>query len=296
MCMNAQIEHWDDIRIAYEVARLGTLSGAAQHLNIHHSTVLRRISSLEKSLNTRLFHRHARGYEPTQAGNSLFQVAASINEQLNTVAGRLHSSDEQVAGRLVITTVDSFVEPLTPWLSEFSLIYPNIQLDIRVDVKKLRLDHGQAHIALRPGSKPTEPDYIAQELMGLSMDLYASKSYLERAGTPTSLEDLKHHSFVSGSVNSGIAFFNWIETNIANENITYRASSVHASIVAVKHGLGIGMINTWPDPDEDVVRLSGNWPVWDNKLWLVTHYLMHRTARVQAFCDFIKHKIATTVV
>ncbi|NRA61690.1 MAG: LysR family transcriptional regulator [Psychrobium sp.] len=53
--MNAQIEPWDDIRVAYVVARLGTLSAAAEQLNIHHSAVLRRISALEKSLNTRLF-------------------------------------------------------------------------------------------------------------------------------------------------------------------------------------------------------------------------------------------------
>jgi len=290
--MNAQIEHWDDIRIAYQVAKLGTLSGAAAQLDIHHSTVLRRISALEKSLNTRLFHRHARGYEPTQAGNTLFQVAATINDQLNTVAGKLQSSDEQVAGQLVITTVDSFVEVLTPWFGEFCLLHPNIQLDLRVDSKRLRLDYGQAHIALRPGDQPNEPDYIAQALKPLSLRLYASKQYLKRAGTPTNMAQLKYHRFVSGSSSKDSPYFQWIDNNISDENISYRASTTVAACTAVRHGLGIGLLNTWGEKDPNLVMLTGDWPNQDNQLWLVTHYLMHRTARVQAFCEFIKQKIS----
>lgn len=296
MCMNAQIEHWDDIRIAFEVAKQGTLSAAAAQLNIHHSTVLRRISALEYALNTRLFHRHARGYEPTQAGNSLFQVAANINDQLNTVAGRLQSSDEQVSGKLVITTVDSFIEILTPWFAEFSLLYPSIRLEIRVDTKRLRLDHGQAHIALRPGQQPEEPDYVAQELKPLSLRLFATKSYLKRMGTPVSMNDLVNHQFVSGSSDHDSPYFSWINNHIADENIIYRASSVHATVRAVKSGIGIGLLNTWRESDEQLVSLNGDWPDWDNKLWLVTHYLMHRTARVQAFSQFIKDKISQTEI
>ena len=292
MCMNAQIEHWDDIRIAYEVAKQGTLSGAANYLNIHHTTVLRRVSALEKALNTRLFHRHARGYVPTEAGNNLFMVAANINEQLNNVAGKLHSSDEQISGQLVITTVDSFVELLTPWFSEFCLLYPNIQFDLRVDTKRLRLDHGQAHIALRPGAQPKEPDYIAQNLMPLSLRLFAAKAYIDRNGTPRSMAEFSKHQFVSGSIDHSSPYFSWVNANVPSDNIIYRASSVHAATCAVKQGIGIGLASTWQVSPSSLVQLEGDWPQWDNHLWLVTHYLMHRTARVQAFSDFIKSKIS----
>ena len=157
---------------------------AAEQLNIHHSTVLRRISALEKSLNIRLFYRHARGYEPTEAGNNLFQVAANIKSQLDNLAGVLQSSDEQIAGQLVVTTVDSFVDILSPWFSEFCQLHPHIQFDLRIETKRLRLDYGQTHIAIRPGAQPTEPGYIAQSLMPLSLRLYASKQYIKQHGQP----------------------------------------------------------------------------------------------------------------
>lgn len=45
-----QIDSWDDIRNALAVARLGTVSAAAQVLGVHHATVIRRIDALEAAL------------------------------------------------------------------------------------------------------------------------------------------------------------------------------------------------------------------------------------------------------
>ena len=69
------IEAWDEIRTAYQVARLGTVSGAADVLGVHHATVIRHIDALEKRLGTRLFQRHARGYTPTEAGREETRIA-----------------------------------------------------------------------------------------------------------------------------------------------------------------------------------------------------------------------------
>ncbi|MFT4620401.1 MAG: DNA-binding transcriptional LysR family regulator, partial [Polaromonas sp.] len=41
------IETWDEIRTAFHVARLGTVSGAADALGVHHATVIRHIDALE---------------------------------------------------------------------------------------------------------------------------------------------------------------------------------------------------------------------------------------------------------
>ena len=68
---------WDEYRTAYHVARLGTLSGAASSLGIHHATVMRHIDLLEAELGCPLFRRHARGYSMTDAGRDLL---ASVGE------------------------------------------------------------------------------------------------------------------------------------------------------------------------------------------------------------------------
>ena len=65
------MENWDEIRTAYHVARLGTVSGAAEVLGVHHATVIRHIDALEGRLGVKLFQRHARGYTATEAGEDL---------------------------------------------------------------------------------------------------------------------------------------------------------------------------------------------------------------------------------
>ena len=75
------IETWDEIRTAYQVARLGTVSGAAEALGVHHATVIRHIDALEGRLGVKLFQRHARGYTATEAGRDLLQVASATAEQ-----------------------------------------------------------------------------------------------------------------------------------------------------------------------------------------------------------------------
>ena len=69
------MDNWDEIRTAYQVARNGTVSGAAEVLGVHHATVIRHIDALEARLGVKLFQRHARGYTATEAGADLLQVA-----------------------------------------------------------------------------------------------------------------------------------------------------------------------------------------------------------------------------
>ena len=52
---------WDDLRYFAELSRTGSLSAAARRLKVDHSTVARRVASLETSLGVRLFDRLPRG-------------------------------------------------------------------------------------------------------------------------------------------------------------------------------------------------------------------------------------------
>ena len=83
------MDNWDEIRTAYNVARIGTVSGAAEVLGVHHATVIRHIDALEGRLGVKLFQRHARGYTPTEAGQDLLRVAQATDDQFAQLAGRI---------------------------------------------------------------------------------------------------------------------------------------------------------------------------------------------------------------
>ena len=71
------LEPWDELRTALQVARAGTVSGAAPTAGgVHHATVIRHIDGLEDRLGVKLFQRHAKGYTLTEAGRLLTDGAA----------------------------------------------------------------------------------------------------------------------------------------------------------------------------------------------------------------------------
>ena len=105
--MAIKFEDWQDVKVAFEVARLGTLTAAAEELNVHHSTVLRRINNLEKNLNARLFHRHARGYKVTEIGTKLFATAQTIHSSLEQLHNDIVAADSTLRGSCLLYTSPS---------------------------------------------------------------------------------------------------------------------------------------------------------------------------------------------
>ena len=77
--------NWDDARIFLAIARAGTLSGAADKMNMGIATVSRRLDRLEQSLKVPLFSRHQSGYRLTDDGEALL---ARGRRRWNTQAWR----------------------------------------------------------------------------------------------------------------------------------------------------------------------------------------------------------------
>ena len=120
------MENWDEIRTAFQVARMGTVSGAADVLGVHHATVIRHIDALEKRLGARLFQRHARGYTPTEAGRDLLSIAKATEEQFSQLASRIKGQGETVTGELVVTTIAGIAGLMTPIMASFQAEHPGV--------------------------------------------------------------------------------------------------------------------------------------------------------------------------
>lgn len=291
--MNAHKADWNDINVAYHVARCGTLTAAAEVLGVHHSTVLRRVNALEKKLATKLFHRHARGYVPTEAGELLTQVAENTQASFDSMIGKLQGVDTQLSGTLIITTVNSMATNLIPLLEEFQSDYPAIKLEYAEESRIFKLEHGEAHISIRPGTKPKEPDYVVQHLAVLATTLYANSDYIEKFGTISDIYDqqqISKHRFISTiEPFNNVSFMRWMNKLVPSEQVFFRSNSFNCFAPAVKAGLGVAPVSCWLASREPALKaMIKPPPDWHHDLWLVTHGDMHRTSKVQAFTQFIK--------
>ncbi|KMW60515.1 Transcriptional regulator, LysR family [Candidatus Rhodobacter oscarellae] len=286
------MDSWDEIKTAYHVARLGTVSGAAEALGVHHATVIRHIDAIENRLGAKLFQRHARGYTPTEAGRDLLGVAQTTDDQFTQLVGRIRGRGDSVTGELIVTTISALAPLLVPSLAKFQDLHPELIVRLLTDERVFRLEYGEAHVAVRAGPKPEEPDNVVQFFQQQHGTMYASPDYLEEYGTPQGLHDLREHRFVSHDSETARAPFDrWIRENIPHENITFRGTEQQVLQQAVCAGAGIGYFTHWDAKRHpDLVAVTESLEEWSSPIWLVTHVDLHRTMKVQAFTSFLKEE------
>ena len=203
---------WDKLRIFHAVAEAGSFTHAGETLHLSQSAVSRQISALEDSLNLSLFHRHARGLLLTEQGELLYRTAHEIFAKLAMTEAILADSKEKPSGEIKVTsTVGLGSNWLTPRIREFIELYPDIRVNLILADRELDLGMREADVAIRLRS-PVQPDLIQRKLATVRHHLYASTEYIEKYGTPRSLEDLaKRNILIYGDeAPSNISNINWI--------------------------------------------------------------------------------------
>lgn len=286
------MNNWDEIRTAFQVARRGTVSGAAEVLGVHHATVIRHIDALEGQLGVKLFQRHARGYTATEAGEDLMRVAQATDDQFGQLEGRIKGRGADVSGELVVTSLSGFSGLLVPVMAEFQAAHPDLLVRFLTGDRVFRLEYGEAHVAIRAGKTQEQPDNVEQSLVQLKVGLFASKSYVKRFGLPESFEDLSKHRFVGhDNEDSRAPFYAWLQSNVPRENVVFRTNSDRAIASAVRNGVGLGFLPVWAGcEDSDLMQVLSPLDEWSVPLRLVTHVDLHRTIKVQTFLKFLKQR------
>ena len=271
------IDSWDDIRVALAVARTGTVSGAAADLGVHHATVIRRIDALEAALQARLFQRHPRGYALTEAGRTLLETADLTDQRFAQMAAQIAGSGQRIEGELIVTAIPELACLVMPRLTALMTRHPDLRISYLTDVRLFRLGSGEAHVAIRAGSRPTQSDYVVLSMGSIKQALFASQQYLDRHGPVTDPRD--HRFALPGPEARNAPLMRWLEPRLEPRNIVLTANDADAREMVIRKGLAIGPLA--PDRAHGLIEVM-SLPEWNGDLWIVTHVDLHRTPKVQA--------------
>ncbi|MGN7869819.1 LysR family transcriptional regulator [Paracoccus sp. 22332] len=271
------IDSWDDLRIALAVARTGTVSAAAESLGVHHATVIRRIDGLESQLGVKLFQRHPRGYALTEAGQAMLKVAGDADERFAQLAARIAGGADRIEGELIVTSLPELADVVMPRLIRLMRQHPGLRVNYVTDVRLFRLDAGEAHVAIRAGSQPTEPDYVVRSMGTMRHPVYAAPEYIATHGEVTDIA--AHPLALLGPQARNAPLMRWLHGKIEPGQIVLTANDESAREAVIRAGLAIGPLS--PSRAEGLVEVMAL-PEWESRLWLVTHVDLHRTPKVQA--------------
>jgi DNA-binding transcriptional LysR family regulator len=283
---------WDDLRFFLAVSEHGSISGAAKLLNVNHSTVLRRLASLEKRLGARLFDRLPDGYEMTAQAEELRDQLRGVGEQIETAQRRLGGRDLGLYGAIRITTTDTLMHGLLmPYLAEFRALNPAIQMEIAINNTFLSLTRREADVAVRPSNIIPE-NLVGRRVGRLRSAVYASKSYVKRNGKKR--EWAAHDWVAPDEAMSHLAQAKWIRENIPEARVAVRLDSLLGMVAAVRTGVGLGLLLCFlADDERDLVRLAEPVNELDTNLWLLTHPALKGVPRIKALTDFLYGKLRT---
>jgi DNA-binding transcriptional LysR family regulator len=100
--------NWDHLQYFLALAKDGRLVIAARSLGVNHTTVSRRIQALERDLGVQLFTRNKIGFELTEAGLQLQDIAHQVESQINGINKNISSENTEVTGTVRIGATEGF--------------------------------------------------------------------------------------------------------------------------------------------------------------------------------------------
>jgi DNA-binding transcriptional LysR family regulator len=289
---------WDKLKIFHAVAQAGSFTEASGTLNLSQSAISRQIQSLELTLKTSLFERHARGLSLTEDGEILFKTANEVIIHLKAVETSLMEKKDKPSGKLIVTTVVGFGSIwLTPRIKEFMDKYPEMEVEVIVTDKELDLSTREADVAIWM-RQPTQLSYIQKKLIDINYHIYGSPKYLEENGYPNTVKDLDKHKFIvyGKGTPSPLSQTDWIlkvgKKDSTKRKSVMRVNNIYSLLLAVESGVGLAALPYYMVQEKStLVKVLPNIEGPKYEAHFVYPQSLKNVARIKSFRDFIFDKV-----
>ncbi len=165
------------------LARTGSVRAAGSALGVSHSTVARRVETLETRLGVKLFDRHRDGYVLTDAGREMVTGAERVEREMSALERGLAGQDARLEGPVRVTCTDPFIaKMLVCALAALCELHPGIELQLDADSRNLDLSKREADIALRAlVTSATPPEHLmGRRLVPIVLASYVAVAHAER--------------------------------------------------------------------------------------------------------------------
>jgi DNA-binding transcriptional LysR family regulator len=284
-----QAPEWSHIQTFLILSRTQRLAAAGRRLRVDHSTVSRHIASLEEAFSVRLFDRRENGFYLTPEGEHLFHAAELMESLMMDVHNEIVGRDLQLTGTVRIGVPDGLgVAFLASRLALFAAAQPGLTIELVAISRVFNLTKREADIAVT-FTRPAKGRLIGRKIMDYTLQLYASKSYIEQhhpIEKPADLLDLMVIAFIEDL--NPISQLNFLEEIHTALHPGFCSSTVVCQMEAVLAGAGVGVLPRFmaaSHPDlicvlPEIVKIK-------RTFWLSVHADLQRLARVRIICDFI---------
>ena len=191
------MDHLGAIRSFIEVADRGSLTRAAERLDLSRAMISRHLEGLERWLGARLLHRTTRRVSLSETGLEALPRLRQMLELASDLQAVAGAHRTEPTGKLRITTSLSFaVSCLTQAVVDFQARHPRIEVELLTVDRAVDLVGERIDLAVRITNR-LDDGVVARRLASCRSVLCASPAYLKRRGSPERPEDLKAHDCIT---------------------------------------------------------------------------------------------------
>ncbi|MFN7057139.1 LysR family transcriptional regulator [Hyphomonas sp.] len=240
--MSIPASSWDHIRSFLAVLEEGSLSRAARSLSLTQPTLSRHIDQLEASLGGPLFTRSPRGLIPTDKARMIEPHARTIAASAAALTRAASGAADEMTGAVRISASEVVgIEILPEMLVPLRETHPGLAFEIVATNQSSDLLRRDADIAIRM-VRPQQGALLAKKVGDVRLGLFARRDYLEKHGTPQSLDDVQRHAIVGFDHETSIVeALRGTGLALDRAGFAWRTDSDLAYLNLVRAGAGIGI-------------------------------------------------------
>ncbi|GAB3056531.1 LysR family transcriptional regulator [Virgibacillus ainsalahensis] len=231
-----------------EIVKQGSISKAAEALNIAQPPLSQLLKKLETELGTTLIHRYRQKWELTESGQLLYQYADQLLSQMEEMKRHIHEIEEGTAGTVRIGVSSACSNMLIDYIAEFREQFAQIKINIFTGdseglLKKLKQKEIDIALLLQPSNIE---QYETKTLKREPAILVVPNSWTTSLSAQPRLKEIAHLPFIMLGAMEGYSFYGNIlkafEKHEIKPNIIIECKDIPMLIALVNRGLGISII------------------------------------------------------
>lgn len=294
------MDRWTELELFVQVAETGSLSRAAEALDLSNAAASRHLQALEDRLGARLVERNTRRLYLTDTGQEFFSRAKTVLADLKDAEDAVNAATLNPTGTLRITASLSFaMHHVAPLLREYTQRYPNVTVHVEAANRYLDIIDNNIDVAIRTREFEPDSNITVRRLATTRRILAASPRYLSAHGRPRTLEDLAQHKlliYTYANNPSELRFTRDGQTATLQVKSLLESNDGQILRAAALDGMGILVQPTYILYDDMVagrlVPVLDDWDLPRLTVNLAYPSRKHLSAKVRTFIDFMAEHFA----
>ena len=239
---------WESVRIFLKVVQCGSFRSAAEQLGQSVNAVRRRLEELEHQLGLTLLTRHIDGVRATAEGQQILDAAQRMEEASYRLVRARDRTSPDISGEVRVGVTEGLGTAwIAPRLIEFQQKYPRLLIDMSCAMQSADVLRMEADVSVQL-KRPVSKDLKIAKLGRLHVMPFAAQAYLDRYGTPKSVQELRNHRIVlqiAEQVESQIEYDRLFPGVPQPGFVAVRTNVSTAHYWTIARGAGIGMLPTY---------------------------------------------------